>query len=180
MGANGLTMDLISPSLVQKHIPNSQESADTLPEHTAATPKSADTLREKGWTANENTKHSTSVAFRNLNVYGFGTATDYQKTFANYPLACISFLGALFGRVRRSRIDILRDFEGLVSCGELLLVLGRPGSGCTTFLKTLAGHTHGLHVDQSSEINYQGEITDGFILLRLHVLIKMRQGSHPM
>src|SRR2546423_9226721 len=26
------------------------------------------------------------VSFRNLNVHGFGTTTDYQKTFGNYPL----------------------------------------------------------------------------------------------
>lgn len=106
----------------------------------------------------DNKKHGAGIAFRNLNVYGFGTTTDYQKTVANYPLAYLSLLGALFGRIRKSRIDILQNFEGLVSSGEMLLVLGKPGSGCTTFLKTLAGHTHGLYVDQSSVINYQGRI----------------------
>lgn len=35
----------------------------------------------------EKSQNSISVAFRGLNVYGFGTTTDYQKTFANYPLA---------------------------------------------------------------------------------------------
>jgi len=119
-------------------------------------------LHEKTWNANEsqrpekNKEHDASVTYRNLNVYGFGTAIDYQKTFANYPLAYLGHLGALFGRVRKSRIDILRDFEGLVSSGEMLLILGRPGSGCTTFLKTLAGHTHGLYLDRGSVINYQG------------------------
>ena len=102
-------------------------------------------------------KRCASVAYRNLNVYGFGTTTDYQKTFANYPLAHLSLLERLFGRLQKSRIDILRGFEGLVSSGEMLLVLGRPGSGCTTFLKTLAGHTHGLYIDKSSWINYQGK-----------------------
>ncbi len=115
----------------------------------------------KNWMTNEfprldNENRGAGIAFRSLNVYGFGTITDYQKTVANYPLAYFSFLGALFGRTRKSRIDILQNFEGLVSSGEMLLVLGKPGSGCTTFLKTLAGHTHGLHVDQSSVINYQG------------------------
>ena len=97
-----------------------------------------------------------SVAYRSLNVYGFGATTDYQKTFANYPLAHLSLLKGFFGRLQKSRIDILRGFEGVVSSGEMLLVLGRPGSGCTTFLKTLAGDTHGLYVDKSSRINYQG------------------------
>ena len=150
------------PQSIQKDLFTPQGSIETVLGHSAETLKSADNLHEKSWTADEvqlpnnDTKQNASVAFRNLNLYGFGTTTDYQKTFANYPLAWLSRLGILFGHARKSRIDILRDFEGLVSCGELLLVLGRPGSGCTTFLKTLAGHTHGLHVEQSSEINYQG------------------------
>ena len=36
------------------------------------------------------------------------------------------------------------------------MVLGRPGSGCSTLLKTIAGETHGFFIDQKSEINYQG------------------------
>ena len=101
-------------------------------------------------------KHSVSVAFRNLNVFGFGNLIDYQKTFSNYPLVFLGQLGTLLGRSSNSRIDILRDFEGVIPSGEMLLVLGRPGSGCTTFLKTLVGYTHGLHIDQTSQINYQG------------------------
>lgn len=38
----------------------------------------------------------------------------------------------------------------------MLVVLGRPGSGCSTFLKTIAGETHGFYIDQASDINYQG------------------------
>ena len=101
-----------------------------------------------------------SVAYRCLDVYGFGATTDYQKTFANYPLAYLSLLRGLCGDFQKSRIDILQGFEGLVASEEMLLVLGRPGSGCTTFLKTLAGHTHGLYVDKGSWINYQGQISN--------------------
>ena len=38
----------------------------------------------------------------------------------------------------------------------MLVVLGRPGSGCSTLLKTISGETHGFYIDQKSEINYQG------------------------
>ena len=102
-------------------------------------------------------ERAASIAYRNLCVYAFGATTDYQKTFANYPLAYLSLFAGFFGRLHKSRIDILRSFDGLVSSHEMLLVLGRPGSGCTTLLKSLAGHTHGLHVDKSSSINYQGK-----------------------
>ena len=102
-------------------------------------------------------KNAIGIAYQNLHVYGFGTTTDYQKTFSNYPFLCFSLLDKLFGRQRKSRIDILQDFEGLVKSGEMLMVLGKPGSGCTTFLKALAGQTHGFFVDEKSKVNYQGE-----------------------
>lgn len=42
--------------------------------------------------------------------------------------------------------DILKDFRGLLRPGEMCLVLGRPGSGCTSFLKVISnqrfGYTH--------------------------------------
>lgn len=31
-----------------------------------------------------------------------------------------------------------------------------PGSGCSTFLKTIAGVTHGFHVSKEATLNYQG------------------------
>ena len=100
---------------------------------------------------------SIGVAYRDVNVYGYGSQTDYQKTFANYPLAYLGRLGVLWGRQwRRTRIDILRDMEGLVRSGEMLVVLGRPASGCSTLLKTMAGQTYGFHVDGQSKFDYQG------------------------
>ena len=55
-----------------------------------------------------------------------------------------------------TQIDILHNFDGLVHSGEILCVLGPPGSGCTTLLKTLAGETNGIHVNEGSYFNYQG------------------------
>ena len=105
-------------------------------------------------------KSDIGVAYRSLNVYGFGTPTDYQKTFANYPLAYFNRVLMLFRPQQRTRLDILRDVEGLVKSGEMLVVLGRPGSGCSTLLKTLAGQTHGLRVADEARINYQGDGKD--------------------
>lgn len=34
--------------------------------------------------------------------------------------------------------DLIHDFSGVVRDGQMLLVLGRPGSGCSTFLKAVA------------------------------------------
>ncbi|OAL34840.1 hypothetical protein AYO20_05800 [Fonsecaea nubica] len=95
------------------------------------------------------------VAFRNLSAHGFGSATDYQKTVGNAPLEILGMARKLLN-IGQRRIDILRGFDGLVNHGEMLVVLGPPGSGCSTFLKTLAGETHGFVVDEDSYVNYQG------------------------
>ncbi|KXH27782.1 ABC-2 type transporter [Colletotrichum nymphaeae SA-01] len=99
---------------------------------------------------------SAGVAFRDLNVFGYSSGSQYQKSTGNIALSMVSDLvGFATGRSRR-RIDILRDFEGLVEPGEMLLVLGPPGSGCSTLLKTLAGQTEGLNVAQDSYMNFRG------------------------
>uniref|UniRef100_A0A0W0GAH4 ABC transporter domain-containing protein n=1 Tax=Moniliophthora roreri TaxID=221103 RepID=A0A0W0GAH4_MONRR len=103
----------------------------------------------------QNPTCTAGVSFLNLNVYGYGHSTDYQKTVGNVLFEIPRMLKTLMGS-RGKRIDILRDFEGVVEPGELLLVLGPPGSGCSTFLKTISGETHGLYVDSRAEINYQG------------------------
>ncbi|KAJ6486867.1 ABC-2 type transporter-domain-containing protein [Mycena sanguinolenta] len=93
------------------------------------------------------------VSFRNLNVHGVGLPTDYQKTVGNIWLGALSSVKRCLGMGSGKRkIQILRDFDGLVRAGELLVVLGRPGSGCSTFLKTIAGFT----VDTKADIQYQG------------------------
>ncbi|KAB8269261.1 ABC-2 type transporter-domain-containing protein [Aspergillus minisclerotigenes] len=101
-------------------------------------------------------RRTAGVSFRNLNAFGYGTAADYQATVSNVWLKAAGWLRGLFGNGNKVRIDILRNFEGFVNSGEMLVVLGRPGSGCSTFLKTIAGETHGLWLDKGTDIQYQG------------------------
>ncbi|KAF2460409.1 putative multidrug resistance ABC transporter [Lineolata rhizophorae] len=100
-------------------------------------------------------QRTAGVAFRNLNAHGYGQATDYQKSVGNIWLEGVGIVRRILGLGKR-KIDILRDFEGLVDSGEMLVVLGPPGSGCTTFLKTMAGETHGYTVREDSYMNFQG------------------------
>lgn len=94
-------------------------------------------------------RHSAGVSFRSLSVHGYGTDTDYQKNVLNVllqgPLMLKQWMNS-----RRQEIRILRHLDGLVEQGEMLLVLGRPGSGVTTLLKTISGETSGLHLDDKS------------------------------
>ncbi|KNB12379.1 hypothetical protein FOXG_11989 [Fusarium oxysporum f. sp. lycopersici 4287] len=100
-------------------------------------------------------RYTAGVSWRNLSVHGFSDPTEFQKDVFNViwrsPLSALNWFAK-----RKQKVKIISDFDGLVKSGELLLVLGRPGSGVSTLLKTIAGHTHGLHLDDSSEFNYQG------------------------
>lgn len=91
------------------------------------------------------------VCFQNLNVFGYATPADYQQDAANIWLA----LPAMLTR-HRKRINILHQFDGLIRPGEMCVVLGPPGSGCSTFLKTLSGDRDGLFVGEDSYFNYEG------------------------
>lgn len=95
-------------------------------------------------------------SFRNLNVHGVGSGTDFQKSVGNVLYQGIAVIHRVLGTVPRRKLSILRHFDGLVYVGEMLVVLGPLGSGCSTFLKTITGETHGFNVNPDSIINYQG------------------------
>lgn len=99
---------------------------------------------------------SSGICFQNLNVYGYGEATDYQKDVANVWLSLAGMVRQISAS-NRQRIDICQHFDGIVRTGEMLVVLGPPGSGCSTFLKTIAGEMNGLFVDDDSYFNYKGK-----------------------
>jgi len=116
-------------------------------------------LRERHCTEPEKSARHTSasIAWSSLNVYGYGSATGYQKTFANYPIAMLgSAVAWIQAKDNETKTSILEGFEGELKQGEMLIVLGRPGSGCSTFLKTIAGQTQGFEVSNKSLLNYQG------------------------
>lgn len=92
---------------------NAKEWAKALLHHTVAQP-------------DKYPRNTVGVAFRNLNVHGYGWDTDYQKTVLNALLQVPAILKQWVSQ-RQRKVDILRDFDGLIDQGEMLLVLGRPG-----------------------------------------------------
>lgn len=96
------------------------------------------------------------LAFRQMNVYGFNTAVDSQKTVSHVFLNAWNYTKKMIGQNNKQKVDILRDFEGVVRNGEMLCVLGPPGSGCSTLLRTIAGDTYGFQVGKETYLNYQG------------------------
>jgi ATP-binding cassette, subfamily G (WHITE), member 2, SNQ2 len=119
---------------------------------------------EKRTEAGESAK-KVGVVYKNLTVKGVGASVAFVRTVPHaiigtfgpdlYRLLC-RFIPALrFGRHPPTR-DLIHDFSGHVRDGEMMLVLGRPGSGCSTFLKAIAN-------DRSSFAAVEGEVTYGGI-----------------
>lgn len=104
------------------------------------------------------------VIYKNLTVKGVGLSMAFAKTLPEavmgtfgpdlYHLVC-RFVPALhFGKKPPTR-DLIHDFTGAVIDGEILLVLGRPGSGCSTFLKAIANQRGG-YAGVTGEVTYGG------------------------
>lgn len=87
------------------------------------------------------------VIWENLTVRGIGGVKNYVKVFPdafidffNIPGTIMNILG--IGK-KGTEFNILKGFRGVAKPGEMVLVLGRPGSGCTTFLKVIANQRYG-------------------------------------
>jgi len=108
----------------------------------------------------EQTRH-VGVVFRNLIVKGVGLGAAIQPTIADPFMGPVRAIGSLFSRKkagpgRKPAIrTLINDFTGCIKPGEMLLVLGRPGSGCSTFLKALANQRYGFE-DVKGDVTYGG------------------------
>lgn len=107
------------------------------------------------------------IVFKNLSVSGNAPDLQLQDTVASFVTNILEMplrVGELFGlREKAANRRILNEFNGVIRAGELLVVLGRPGSGCSTLLKTMCGELHGLHVEPTSTIHYSGVPQDKMI-----------------
>jgi ATP-binding cassette, subfamily G (WHITE), member 2, PDR len=92
---------------------------------------------------------------RSLQVKGSGFGVSTNQTFGGLFLAPLDKIAHLFSRRTTPQRTLLHGFSGSVKQGEMLLVLGRPGSGCSTFLKTIASQTEG-YSSVEGEVSYGG------------------------
>ncbi|KAF2455502.1 putative ABC transporter [Lineolata rhizophorae] len=87
------------------------------------------------------------IIWDNLTVRGIGGTTNFVKTFPDSFLSFVNVFESfktIFNRGGKGRqVEILKSFRGVAKPGEMVLVLGRPGSGCTSFLKVIANQRFG-------------------------------------
>lgn len=114
---------------------------------------------EKGGSAKK-----VGVVFKNLTVKGMGSTTTSTKTLPDAILGTFGpdlyrlitrFIPALRFRKHQQLRTLTNDFTGVVRDGEMMLVLGRPGSGCTTFLKAIA-NKRGEYAEVTGDVSYGG------------------------
>ena len=116
--------------------------------------------------------------FRDLRVVGLGVGAAAQHNLASlfYPRSIVKYINTLWHPPVH---DIISGFEGVVLPGEMLrahtsftgcilayantsldtVVLGRPGSGCSTFLKTLSNY-RGEYYDVVGDVLYDSFVSE--------------------
>lgn len=123
---------------------------------------------------------SLSMACKNLKARGLAADADYKPTVLN---GCWKYAKDLLRIVRKTdesqNFDILKPMDCFLRSGELSVVLGRPGSGCSTLLKTIAANTYGFEVSKDAIMSYDGisqkEIESRF---RGNVIYSAESDSH--
>ena len=95
------------------------------------------------------------LAFRNLNVTGYGIGAKFNSTLGSVLSAPVRMITDFKGMFKKDVKHILKGIDGCVKPGEMLLVLGRPGSGSTTLLKSLCSYRDGYRSIEG-EVLYEG------------------------
>lgn len=107
-------------------------------------------------------KHkNVTVVWNHLRVIGGGGLKIHIRTFpgvfAEQIMGPILTVLKPFGidPFSGGRKDLLKDFTGSLRPGEMCLVLGRPASGCSTFLKAITNNRES-YLDVEGDVIYEG------------------------
>lgn len=108
----------------------------------------------------EKTRHY-GVVYKHLTVKGMGVGAALQPSVGDLFLDFPRFIKNLLVKGPRKAAGkppvrtILDDFSGCIKPGEMLLVLGRPGAGCSTFLKMIGNQRFGFE-EITGDVAYGG------------------------
>ncbi|KAI1819611.1 ABC transporter [Xylaria intraflava] len=118
-----------------------------------------------------------SISFDDLTVIGSGRGIQAAPTVWTTVKSWAGYLNPrTYSEVEPSR-TLLHGFSGSLRSGEMLLVIGKPGSGCTTFLKALADMRE-EYKDINGRITYGGRAADEKDQDRVRVTFCAEEDSH--
>ncbi|ELU36663.1 ABC drug exporter AtrF [Rhizoctonia solani AG-1 IA] len=103
-------------------------------------------------------KKHVGVTFENLRVTGVGgvkICERLMKCHDEFFLSPYYLAKSLVGGPSAAPKAILHSFNGAVHPGEMVLVLGRPGAGCSSFLKTITNQ-RGSFLSVDGDVRYAG------------------------
>ncbi|KAF9088861.1 hypothetical protein BGX23_007058 [Mortierella sp. AD031] len=109
-------------------------------------------------------RRNLGVAWENLEVLGEGVGAQYIKDFSDPFIGLSNLINPYFwakkafskaeAQPKTITRTILHPMNGFCKDGEMILVLGRPGAGCSTLLRVLAN-------DRKNYKSVDGEVTYG-------------------
>ena len=73
------------------------------------------------------------VTFKDLSVFGVDDSVAVVPTVLDVLKGPVYGIQELIRKIKTPKREILKSFNGLAKPGDMVLVLGRPGAGCTTF-----------------------------------------------
>ncbi|QLG71869.1 hypothetical protein HG535_0C02190 [Zygotorulaspora mrakii] len=98
----------------------------------------------------------TGVMLENVGAEGDDESALEGATFGNILLLPYTIFKAVVNKRRQKKRKILQNVNLLANPGEMVLVLGRPGAGCSSLLKVTAGVIDQFSGGVQGDISYDG------------------------
>lgn len=121
------------------------------------------------------------VYWDDFTVKGMSGVSNFVETF---PDAVLGFFNVwtpikkMLGLGAKGvEATILDNFRGVCKPGEMVLVLGKPGSGCTTFLKTITNQRYG-YTNVTGDVRYGPFTADEFKAYRQEAVYNQEDDIH--
>ncbi|KAK3950972.1 ABC-2 type transporter-domain-containing protein [Pseudoneurospora amorphoporcata] len=164
------------PEKGQMHTETSSESAPEQYDLEAALRGDLEAEREAGIRP----KHI-GVYWDGLTVKGIASSTNFVKTFPNAFIDFFDVVSPLVNMLglgkKMPEATLLHSFRGVCKPGEMVLVLGKPGSGCTTFLKNIVNQRDGF-TSVTGDVKYGLFTSEEFVQYRGEAVYNMEEDMH--